>query len=278
MENSVYRVLLDIHTTRCQTMLDVSKGDNARTIIFTLTDGGNPYDIEDDCTAIFRAVKPDGTVLYNACEIADNSITYRLTSQTSAAEGIIECEVQLLDGNEYTITSPRFALRVAPTLYSDSEIESTDEYTELTEAIRAASNLDISVSKSGTVTTVTVTDADGTQTSCEVLDGEKGDPGEPTDTGWQGITLESEFTAVIAPEVRCIDKAVFLSGAVSAENISTGKLGTIPEGFIPDKETYLVAITNTGYCGIKIETDGDIIITSIAPLSSTISFSSVWAV
>ncbi len=141
MYNSIYRVCLDIHTTHSQAQLEVSKNDTAREFEFTLTNNGAVYSIADDCYAIFRAKKPDGTVLFNSCEIVGDRIKYQLTSQTSSSVGIVQCEVELLDGNGKTITSPRFELRVADTIYSDSEVESTDEFTALTEALAKTKGL-----------------------------------------------------------------------------------------------------------------------------------------
>lgn len=170
MNNSIYRVCLDIHTTHAQTQLEVSKGDTAREIEFTLTSGGTIYPIAN-CTAIFRAKKPDGTVLYNNCEIVGDRIKYQLTSQTSADIGILQCELQLVGADSKLLTAPRFTIKVADTLYTDSEVESEDEFTALTSAIAATENLDVSVEKVGHVTTVTVTDKEGVEHSAEILDG-----------------------------------------------------------------------------------------------------------
>lgn len=136
MNNSIYRVTLDVHKTASQEMLNIMKNDNGREIHFVLTDGGKPYVISDGCTSVFRARKPDGTVLYNSCSISDSVITYVLTSQTSAAAGILECELTLYGADSKQITSPKFSLRVEDTVQSDSEIESHDEFTELQRALK----------------------------------------------------------------------------------------------------------------------------------------------
>ena len=67
MNDSKYRVSLDIHDTGSQAMLNVKKNDTARKIYFSFTDGGRPYKIAEGCTAKFRAKKPDGTILFNNC-------------------------------------------------------------------------------------------------------------------------------------------------------------------------------------------------------------------
>ena len=48
-------------------------------------------------------------------------------------------------------------------------------------------NVDINVSKSGTVTTVTISKKDGTEKSVQILDGQEGKQGEPGYTPQKGI-------------------------------------------------------------------------------------------
>lgn len=184
MNNSTYRLTLDMHDSVVQKCFNIKRQDNAREIKITLSDNGKVYQIAEGCTATFRAKKPDGTVLFNHCAIENNIITYELTNQTSAVAGEVECELTLYDADEKQITSPRFALMVMDTLYSDSEIESTNEFTELVRAISETSNLNIDLERTqeddGTI--VTITRKDGTQKS-ETLRGEKGEKGDKGDKG-----------------------------------------------------------------------------------------------
>lgn len=133
MNNSINKITLDLQDQRSAVLVNVRKGDCARTFEFYFTDGGKPYALSDNCTVIFRAKKPDGTILFNNCVIDENVASYKVTTQTTSAVGIVECEVELIDGD--LVTAPRFYIRVDDTLYSDSEVESQDEFTELTTAI-----------------------------------------------------------------------------------------------------------------------------------------------
>lgn len=141
MNNSTYRLTLDMHDSVVQKCFNIKRQDNAREIKITLSDNGKVYQIAEGCTATFRAKKPDGTVLFNHCAIENNIITYELTNQTSAVAGEVECELTLYDADEKQITSPRFALMVMETLYSDSEIESTNEFTALVETMAEVGSL-----------------------------------------------------------------------------------------------------------------------------------------
>lgn len=190
MINSVYRLSLDLYEATPQARLNVIKNDSAREIRMVLTENCKPYTIADGCTAVFRARKADGTVLFNNCVIENNEIVYKITNQTTATEGIVDCEVTLYGSNSEQITSPKFYLRVEDNLYSDSEVESQDEFTELATAISEAGNLNINLSKTDYATTVTITRKDGTTKTATVYDGAKGDKGDKGDDGEQGIQGE----------------------------------------------------------------------------------------
>jgi len=141
MKLSTYRISLDIHKIASQAIIKVKKGDSGRKICVSLTETGKPYIITEDCTAVFRCKKPDGTVLYNSCKIKNNIISCLITSQAVSAVGEVECEVTLYGSDKLQITSPNFVMLVVDALYSDDEIESTNEFTALTEAIAMVDGL-----------------------------------------------------------------------------------------------------------------------------------------
>lgn len=132
---ATYSFSLDIHKTGSQMMLQTKEGDTGRRIRITLMEDGKPYKIASDCYAVFRAEKPDGTVLYNDCSIENNEIYYTITQQTLASMGILECELTLYGSDNVQITSPHFGIIVDETVQTDGEIESTNEYTALTQAM-----------------------------------------------------------------------------------------------------------------------------------------------
>ena len=177
MNYSKYRVSLDMHDTSSQVMLNVKQGDSARKIYISLTDGGRPYKITEDCTARLRARTSLGTILFNDCDIKDNVIEYTLTNETCKNVGIVECEVTLYGADSIEITSARFSLIVEGVITSADEIESTNEFTALTNALVGANNLNASVSKVGDTTTISVTKKDGTTEAATVKDGANGKDG-----------------------------------------------------------------------------------------------------
>lgn len=63
---------------------------------------------------------------------------------------------------------------------------------EVNEALQEVDNIDINVSKIGTVTTVTITKKDGTQETAQINDGERGPQGEPGYTPQKGTDYWTE--------------------------------------------------------------------------------------
>lgn len=172
MRDSIYRINLDMHDHSSQVQITAKKGDNARSIYISLYEDGKPYVIEEGCSAVIMIKKPDGYIINNDCMIrlTDSVIIYEFTDQTVADDGLCECEIRLYGTEEDLVTSPRFTIRVTPTVYDDGQVESQSEFTTLTEAISAVNNLDVDVSKSGAIVTITVTKKDGTTQSVTVSD------------------------------------------------------------------------------------------------------------
>lgn len=136
MNNSITRFSLNIQETASQSFIAVKKGDTARVLEITLTDGGKPYEIQSDCAAVFSATKPDGSLIYNACTIENNKIVYQLTEQTVSLVGTMPVEIKLYGGDGGLITSPCFLMIVEGVVYaSDDDIESTAEFSALTQAM-----------------------------------------------------------------------------------------------------------------------------------------------
>lgn len=184
MNSSKYYLTLDINKSLpSQYIINMTKGDSCCKLIVSLVDNGNQYKITEECTAVFRAVKPlgyytvpqdeealewvenkyyansDGVysltasapsdwstnyqdyyiytqpIIFNSCEITGNSIVYDVTTKTIDMPGDVECEITLSNEFGKQITSPRFTIHVEDSLYDDSEVEGSSEYSALTAAV-----------------------------------------------------------------------------------------------------------------------------------------------
>jgi len=133
MNEPCARITLDVQQSSSAVFVAVKRGDIGRKIVIALTDGGFPYEIGEDCYAVLTGTKPDGNVLYNHCDIEDNTIVYEITEQTTAAAGRIKAEVKLYGADDNLITSATFRIIVDGTVYADGQVESSSEFSALTE-------------------------------------------------------------------------------------------------------------------------------------------------
>lgn len=141
MNNSNCFAILELHNPKIHSPFTAKKGDTGRTLQFMLTDNGETYPISSDCYAVFTAKKPDGSILYNSCEIENNIISYTFTLQTCSVSGEIPCEVKLYGADDKLITAPSFLLLVEDTIYSDGDlVESASEVSALTKLISDATS------------------------------------------------------------------------------------------------------------------------------------------
>lgn len=135
MERSIYRITLDLHDRRPLVTLRMTSGDTARRIYVSFADGTVPYVLTPDISARMCAVKPSGLQIFNTMTVEDGTAYYDVTAATLAESGTVECQVRLYDAENRLMSSPRFMLEVSESLLDEQSVESTDEYTALTEAL-----------------------------------------------------------------------------------------------------------------------------------------------
>ena len=148
MNNSVFRFVLDLHSTQSQISIPVLKGDTSRRLCISLSDGGKPYFIKDGCLAKISIKRPTETYLVEFCNIERNTVIvyeFAQNANTAAVDGIHECDVTLYGTDGKVIASPRFTMIVSERVIRSDDIELTDEdYTAvdamLTEEAKRQSN------------------------------------------------------------------------------------------------------------------------------------------
>lgn len=136
MNYSNYRITLEVQDSGSNTVLTAKRGDTGRKLYVTLTDGGLPYRLTEDCMVVFTARKPDGHVVFNHCAKESNTVVYNITEQTLSAAGLANCEIRVYAQDGMLLTSASFSLLVEVPVYNDGdEIESTDEFNALTKLL-----------------------------------------------------------------------------------------------------------------------------------------------
>lgn len=155
MERVEHRIKLNLMKAGLQGQVIVKKADSdSRKINIYLSSAAGPFDMSDIASATLRAEKPDGKVMFNSCTVCEDRLEYIITTQTIAATGTVTCEITLTSGSGQVLVTPRFEIIVADVIYSDSEIESTNEYTALVEAMNQAVKKDQGKENSGKVLAV----------------------------------------------------------------------------------------------------------------------------
>ena len=148
MDSLIHKINLDCLRKDSQAIVNAKIGEaSGRKIVFTLYEGRAPFFVPSDTTVVFRAKKPSGAVLYNNCVVDDGKIEYTITSQTVAEKGVFPCEIQIIGADNKVIYTPCITLNVTENLYSDTEVESSNEFTELENALNRIPPLEVIYSK-----------------------------------------------------------------------------------------------------------------------------------
>ncbi len=137
MKEITYRINLDVQQGGIQqTLAGFRAGDSlSRTVCIHLVERGSAYQVPADCTVTLYAEKPDGTVSYSMCTVENGYLQHTFTSGELAVPGEVICEVRILSGGSdpVVVSCPQFTVIVEDVLHSDTAIESTNEYSALTE-------------------------------------------------------------------------------------------------------------------------------------------------
>ncbi len=107
---------------------------------------GNNLDLTNK-SVTFYALKPDKTQIYNNCNVdsSGNTASITLTSQTTSASGIVNCEFQIFEGDELLLKVGGLKLVVEDGGDFSEALESTSEYNALIEAITDAESFSESI-------------------------------------------------------------------------------------------------------------------------------------
>nr|DAJ61231.1 MAG TPA: Baseplate component [Caudoviricetes sp.] len=263
MERVEHRIKLNLMKTGLQGQVNVKKADtDSRKVCIYLSYAAKPFDLNDVVSAVLRAEKPDGKVMFNSCTVCEDRLEYIITTQTIAATGTVTCEITLTSNSGQILVTPRFEIIVADVIYSDSEIESTNEYTALEKAIKKASAL-----KDGTTFTPSVSDegvlswsnSDGKDNPAAVnIKGPKGDPGAKGDKGKPGKDGASELFIVNVQAQSGADGYTITSHNKTYEQIDAaykaGKQVLIAFTVTNENNTFLIPL------GIATETDYEFLV------------------
>lgn len=115
------------------------ENDNARGLRIRLINNSSVVTLSSEVMRV-NFKKSDGTQVFSNCTISNNFFVLKMSEQVFAVPGIVECELVLQQSTDF-VTSPTFKLIVDENLNTD--IESSDEFTVLQEALSQVVNVPI---------------------------------------------------------------------------------------------------------------------------------------
>lgn len=137
VENIVLDIVMDNYD-----VLKSVQGDNGRTINVKIVSNGKVVNL-DDYLPTLVIVKPDNTEIFNSCKALDSKqgiLQIELTEQINAAAGILKCCLQLFGKEKQLVSTTNFKIEVNEGL-SSKTVTSSNEYTQLTEALSTVKNM-----------------------------------------------------------------------------------------------------------------------------------------
>ena len=205
--------------------VQVNQGEvNSRFLEIKILDKKKAFNLTGK-TVIFYATKPDGNLIFNDCEIekATNGIvTLQLTSQMSIVPGIMrDCEFHILDEELTKLKVKGLSIEIARCTDFESAIESTSEFTALTQALDEVNKVMEAYSEENIMGKIMSMDGEGCGLDADLLDGKHGSEyatakqGEKADSAVQGI----KANGLVLP----IDSA-------NAVNLTPKNLNVVPIG------------------------------------------------
>ena len=119
---------------------NLKQGDSGRGILVTVTANGANVEFTTETVNIY-VKKPDGTIIYNACTVSGNQVRAMFTNQALAVAGNAQVELEIISQDD-TISTPIACIDILPTNIDSEAIESSNEFTALTEALKQVQNID----------------------------------------------------------------------------------------------------------------------------------------
>lgn len=107
--------------------------DEGRTLLFTVTENGLPYDLTG-VLATFQMRKPDDTIIFDTGIIEDNKIKIIVTSQMTVMAGKLPYQIQLIKDN-VSITTVTGFFKISKSVVDPDDIMSTNEFNALNDAL-----------------------------------------------------------------------------------------------------------------------------------------------
>lgn len=136
-------ITLDLYHNKHVVVEVVQYDVNSRELIITLTNKGQAYKIEDGITVRLKYLKSDGKKSFEDCEVlSGGTVKIIFTENMTASVGRSNAELMLIEASTGNVLHAMpFVVHVIASVFSNEEIESTDEFSALTNALLTVDGL-----------------------------------------------------------------------------------------------------------------------------------------
>lgn len=124
-----HKVVLDL-LKRTHIEVEIARCSRDTVVLeFYLLENGKKFDMTQAGAVSFKAVKPDGSIVFNDVDgiLADGKVEYTISESILEAAGRTVCEIQLIGQEDDVITSFEFYILVRPMLFDENEYVSENE-------------------------------------------------------------------------------------------------------------------------------------------------------
>lgn len=167
MTNDVIEhITLELKREKYKHTISAKKNDtNVRRVQAIITDNGAIVELDLVAMAVVKAIKPDGTHIYNDCTISGNTIWFVMTQQMIAAAGDVTCEIEITWADNTMVSTPTFTIHVYDTVQTG--VESTNEYNGIVQALVRSENAATTATNKASQAEQSATNADAYQLKAE---------------------------------------------------------------------------------------------------------------
>ena len=122
-------------------VLNIKQYDTGRGAMVTLTGLGGDVITPTGNGLYVYAKKRDGNIIYNTVTLVGSQVQIDFDEQMTVLSGLLQVEIQMIDPEGKTISTPIFAVNVMPSNIDTLQIESTSEFGALTDTLAEVENL-----------------------------------------------------------------------------------------------------------------------------------------
>lgn len=144
MQKHYNYLTIDLDRKIYNTLNAIQSDSKSRYILVSLVSNNLAYDLTGTSVKIY-GIKKDKTIFFNSATIIDTKngqFEIELTNQALATTGYLKIQILVTGANQERLTTSHFFINVNETIVNDTAIESTNEFTALTNALSEVQNID----------------------------------------------------------------------------------------------------------------------------------------